>query len=34
VIGRNTVPAEPTLKDFLSLAMDAAYLAGRRTLAY
>jgi hypothetical protein len=21
-------------KDFLSLAMDAAYLAGRRTLAY
>jgi len=28
------VPAEPTLKDLLSVAMDAAYLAGRRTLAY
>src|SRR3954453_21479406 len=25
---------EPTLKDLLSVAMDAAYLAGRRTLAY
>ena len=26
--------AQPSLKDILSVATDAAYIAGRRTLAY